>query len=255
MRGTKKRPEPPPKAAAPSPGSRLIWDRVVDSTPRRKARYDEITTAAMALADKGGLEAVSLRGLADSLSSGTMTLYRYVSTKVDIWDLMLDSGFRTIPLAPQAARNWQESLLAVMTETRKTLLAHAWLIPLVTARPPLGPGYLAWFEHLLSTCAAAAPRMRDRLRMIGALWAYTSGFVAYELGDRKSNTQHGLSEEKKQELVAPYLIKVLQTGRFPHLRMYLSQRLKPNADHDFERGIRALLRGMQNPKPDAFRKR
>ncbi len=85
--------------------------------------------------------------------------------------------------------------------------------------------------------------------MIGALWAYTSGFVAYELGDRKSNTQHGLSEEKA-ELVAPYLIKVLQTGRFPHLRMYLSQKLKPNADDDFERGIRALLRGMQNPKPD-----
>ncbi len=77
----------------------------MDSTPRRKVRYDEITTAAMALADKGGLEAVSLRGLADSLSSGTMTLYRYVSTKVDIWDLMLDRGFPNSSLAPQAARN------------------------------------------------------------------------------------------------------------------------------------------------------
>lgn len=229
-----------------APALPLIWDRVLDCTPRRKTRYAEISAAAMALADQGGIEAVSLRALADSLNCGTMTLYRYVSTKADIWDLMLDGGFRAIPLARRGDGDWQASLLAVMTETRRTLLAHGWLIPLVTARPPLGPGYLGWFEHLLATCAPAAPRMRDRLRMIGALWAYTSGFVGYEVGDQKSNTQHGLSEGEKRELVAAYLSKLLETGQFPQLRRYLSHESQPHAEEEFAWGLRAVLRGMKS---------
>jgi hypothetical protein len=89
-------------------------------------------------------------------------------------------------------------------------------------------------------------RLRDRLRMIGALWAYTSGFAADELGDRMSNTQHGLSEEKKRELAARYLSKIVDTGGFPNLRAQLSQKSGSNPDDDSVWSTRALLRGMKS---------
>ena len=91
----------------------LIWTRMPASAPRRRMAYAKIAAAAVALADRGGLEEVTIRNLARRLESGAMSLYRYVSNKDDLWDLMLDAAFGEIQLPPNRTTNWRREVLRV----------------------------------------------------------------------------------------------------------------------------------------------
>lgn len=78
----------------------LIWER-----PEPAARSslsplsrDRIVRAAIGLADGDGLPAVSLRKVAAALDAGPMRLYRYVDTKEELLDLMVDAVYAEIPL-------------------------------------------------------------------------------------------------------------------------------------------------------------
>lgn len=222
----------------------LIWERMSDSPPRRRAVYAKIAAAATALADKGGLDDVSLRNLAQRLQSGTMSLYRYVSTKDDLWDLMLDASFGEIVLPSKTSRNWRRDVIQVAIETRRMMLLHSWLAGLVTARPTLGPNYLRWFEFLLKTTSAASVDIRVRVRVIGAMWAYTSGFVGHELGEQATNRRIRLTDARKRLSVEPYLQQLLATGKFPHLAEFIGNYSAGNPGEEFEFGLHALLKGL-----------
>jgi len=72
----------------------VIWDR-----PERAARgpapslsREQITTAAVTLADTQGIEAVSMRALSVELGVGAASLYRYVTRKDELIDLMVDAA-------------------------------------------------------------------------------------------------------------------------------------------------------------------
>lgn len=80
----------------------LIWERPEPPsrpTPSPLSR-DRIVRAAIELADTDGLEAVSLRKVATALDAGPMRLYRYLSTKEELLDLMVDAVYGEIP-APE----------------------------------------------------------------------------------------------------------------------------------------------------------
>ena len=193
----------------------ILWERMPASPPRRRAVYAKIAAAATALADKGGLDDVSIRNLAQRIQCGPMSLYRYVSSKDDLWDLMLDSAFGEIALPSKSSRNWRRDVMQVASETRRMMLRHSWVAGLVTARPTLGPNYLRWFEFLLKTTSTASADIAVRVRVIGAVWAYTSGFVGHELGEQATNRRHGLTEAQKRASVEPYLQQLLATGEIP----------------------------------------
>jgi AcrR family transcriptional regulator len=211
------------------------------------AVYAKIAAAATALADKGGLGDVSIRNLAQRIQCGVMSLYRYVSSKDDLWDLMLDAAFAEIVLPSKNSRNWRRDVIQVAIETRRMMLRHPWLAGLVTARPTLGPNYLRWFEFLLKTTSTASVDIHVRVRVIGAMWAYTSGFVGHELGEQATNRRHGLTEAQKRASVEPYLQQLLATGKFPHLTGFIASYSAGNPDEEFEFGLRALLKGLSNP--------
>ena len=91
-----------------------IWARAEPGT--RKPRYtrEQIAAAALAVADSEGIDAVSMRRVAQELGAGTMTLYHYVRTKSDLLDLMDDSIMAEV-LVPddELSSNWREALTAI----------------------------------------------------------------------------------------------------------------------------------------------
>jgi len=229
----------------------FIWARLLTLPPPRKLIYSKIAAAAIALADQGGAESVSLRNLAQRLQSGTMSLYRYVSGKDDLWDLMLDRAFGEIALPAKVSRNWRRDVTQVAIQTRRIMLRHSWLAGLVTARPTLGPNYLRWFEFLLKTTATSSADIHIRVRVIGAMWAYTSGFVGYELGEQATGRRLRLTEAQKRASVEPYLQQVLATGEFPHLAKFIKTYTRGDPAKDFEAGLRALLKGLASNSPSS----
>lgn len=101
-------------AAWDEPATRLsIWERMAQSPPvqRLALTHDRIAEAALRIADTDGIAAVSMRRLATELGVSSMACYRYVSSKDDVIELMLDL-VRTGMLLDDPAGDWQAVLRA-----------------------------------------------------------------------------------------------------------------------------------------------
>ena len=164
--------------------------------------------------------------------------------KDDLLDLILDAAYGEIPLPDSPDGDWQSQLMSVAVASRRVLKAHSWLAPLIASRPTLGPNYLRWFEYMLAATASAHRDMRTRVRMIGTMWSFVTGFVAYELGEMEVNRKYKLTEAKKRRLARPYVTQVIATGKFPNLEQFLNCEIGAPTDEDFREGLRAVLGGL-----------
>jgi AcrR family transcriptional regulator len=224
--------------------STLIWQRLIAERAPRKLDYVSLIGAATNIADRQGLAAVTMRSVAAAVGAGTMSLYRYVSGKDDLLDLILDAAYGEIPLPVSSARDWQDRLTRVAMDSRRVLKAHSWLAPLLTSRPTLGPNYLRWFEYLLAATASPHRDMKTQVRMIGTMWSFVTGFVAYELGEIETHRKHKLTEARKRQIALPYVTQVIATGKFPYLEQFLKSGAGRPTDDDFREGLRAVLAGI-----------
>jgi len=227
-------------------GGTLIWERM-QRTVRAgsKVSYEGLVAAAVRVADAEGLEAISMRRLAEELGTAPMSLYRYVETKDDVLDLMLDSAYGEMEIPGSGSGHWRRDLRGLAKETRRVLKRHAWLAPLVTARPTLGPNYLRWFEASLAALKGTGLEFATRVRLVGTLNAYVHGVVGYELGEAETNRRHGLDAEKKRAAAGPYLEKLLGTGAYPQLAKFVAEQLGDEpTDEDFEFGLECVLGGL-----------
>jgi len=223
----------------------LIWERLARGTrSRSRLSYARIVKAAMRIADREGLEAISMRRIASQLNAGTMSLYRYVATRDQLLDLLLDEAYGEITVPARPSPDWRKDLRGLACQTRTVLKRHSWLGPLLSSRPTLGPNYLHWFEFALSSTAATGLHMKMRLRIVGTINAWVSGVVGYELGEAETNRRHNLTEKRKRELVAPYLDRILATGQYPQLAEFVRHGSGEVTDEDFEFGLDCLIAGL-----------
>ncbi|WIM99877.1 TetR/AcrR family transcriptional regulator [Actinoplanes oblitus] len=128
----------------------VIWlrpERASGGRPAERSRA-EITAVAVRLADQEGLDAVSMRRVAGLLGTGAASLYRYVATRDDLLDLMIDSTATEYRLAA-ASGDWRTDLLALACQARDIMRRHRWLPALVIGRPALGPHGTDLLEHVL----------------------------------------------------------------------------------------------------------
>lgn len=118
--------------------------------PRQRLDVDAVVAAAIALADEAGLEALTMRALAERLAVSPMTLYTYVPGKAELLDLMVDSLYLAMPRpALPPPKRWRQGVRAIADQNRALLREHPWVARVSTARPPLGPGTMAKYEYEL----------------------------------------------------------------------------------------------------------
>lgn len=183
--------------------------------PRKGLTVDEVVAAAIALADAEGLEAVTMRRLAQSLGKAPMTLYTYVPGKTELVALMLDSLFQGMELAAVADRPWRERLTAVAHENYALYRAHSWAAAASPSRPPLGPGQCAKYEHELRTLEGLGlsdVEMDDALAYLLAFVRTAEQDAAQSEAEREASA---MSDQEWWETNGPLLAKVLDTERFP----------------------------------------
>jgi len=130
----------------------LLWrePRTARRGPAPRLDIDAVVDGAIAIADEHGLDAVSMRALAERLGVSAMTLYGYVPGKQELLDLMLDALYLEMPREPWPRRQgWRPRLRAVAEANRALYAAHPWAAEVSTARPPLGPGLIGKYDHEL----------------------------------------------------------------------------------------------------------
>ena len=153
--------------------------------PRPKLDVDAVVDAAIALADERGLAALSMRALAERLGVSAMALYGYVPGKAELIDLMLDALYAGMAREPwagpshrAASSGWRERARAVAEANRALFAAHAWAASVSTARPPLGPGLMAKYEHELAAFEGAGLGDVERDAALSFLLAFVQGAAA-----------------------------------------------------------------------------
>src|SRR5205823_341014 len=96
-----------------------------------------IAAAAMAVADAEGVDAVTMRRVADELGAGTMTLYHYVRSKDELIALVVDQmmGELLIP-DDEMPDDWREAFAAIGRRSREAFRRHVWIHEMIAkARP------------------------------------------------------------------------------------------------------------------------
>ncbi len=216
-----------------------VWER--PEPPARPVPLDRerIVAAAVALADEGGLESVSLRKVAARLDAGPMRLYGYISTKQELFDLMVDEVHAEI-LPEERPGDWREALRVLAHRTRRAALRHEWLADLLGGRPTLGPNGLAVTEAKLAALDGRTD-IDTVMRAAETVSAYVTGAVRREITHLRAERATGLSERDWQRASGAHVTGMLATGRFPALAKAVHDGTDVDAEASFATGLEWVL--------------
>ncbi|XVU28439.1 TetR/AcrR family transcriptional regulator [Actinoplanes sp. CA-054009] len=172
----------------------------------------EVTAAAIALADREGLAAVSMRRVAAELGTGAASLYRYVDSRDDLLDLMTDEVAAGYEL-PEPGGPWLPGLMEVCRQGRELMRRHGWLPELVLTRSALGPHGADLLEHVLAVLAGHPADVGRKLEAYAIMTSLTAAFTLNELAARRrpgGNPARAVVESRH-----PHLTAALNGGSAP----------------------------------------
>lgn len=144
--------------------------------PLSRARIIE---AAARVADRGGLSAVSMRGVGKELSVEAMSLYHHVADKESLLDGLADWAFARIEL-PSAGQGWREGMETRARSARAVLSAHPWALGLIESRSSLGPALLRHHDEVIGCLRRGGFDLLLASHAFSVIDAYVYGFVLTE---------------------------------------------------------------------------
>jgi AcrR family transcriptional regulator len=196
--------------------------------------------AAVDLADKAGIESVSMRKLSQELGGAPMSLYNHVSNKEDLLDGMIDAVFAEIDL-PTGEQGWKTAMRRRAVSVRAALSRHPWAIALMQSRRTPGPATLRHHDAVLGCLRDAGFSLQLAAHAFAALDSYIYGFALQE-----RSLAFGTPEETS-ELARAFLLQ-FPTKEYPRLaELTLEHVLQPGYDYgdEYEFGLDLLLDGIE----------
>lgn len=197
----------------------LLWG-VDQKRSRTGLTVSAIVTRAVALADKKGISAVSMRTLAEYLGVGAMTLYSHITTKDDLIALMIDHALgdayptaADIPRREQA--DWRAAMALVAERNIALQIKHAWLASVFTHRNWLGPNAIRKYELELEPLDGIGLTDVEMDATLGLVLAHASAVARLEIGLRMLQAETGMSDAEWWEASAPALMRIMDATKFP----------------------------------------
>jgi AcrR family transcriptional regulator len=213
--------------------------------PRRSLSRDRVMEGAMAVADAGGLAALTIRSLAAELGVRPMSVYHYVANKEEILDGIVDVVFSEIE-TPTPGGDWRAELHRRAISCRAVLRRHRWAIGLLESRAAPGPATLRHHDAVLATLRAAGFSLELTAHAYAAIDSYTYGFALQEAG-LPFEGEGGVAD------VAEPIVERFASGRYPHMaEMVAEHYLQPGYDFgdEFDFGLALILDGLARHKAD-----
>ena len=203
---------------------RLLWGLPETRRgPRPRQTIESIGAAAVAIADAQGLAAVSMKAVAESLGMTTMSLYRYLDAKEDLYEVMADQAYGPPPREPDGSDDgsddggrWRDRLGGWAQALAGVLLAHPWIVDVPMSTPPTTPNVLGWTDR--GVAALSGTGLEAHQRLSGLL--LVDGFVRQHT---RLSLQLGLAPVPGSERPgsgAEYALRVARLAdpaRLPHL--------------------------------------
>lgn len=223
-----------------------IWGRPEAAAygPRPAHSRDAVAGAGVRIADAEGIAAVSMRRVAAELNAGTTSLYRYLKSKDELLDLMVDKVLREDePPGPSGA--WKADLRVLAEHARAMMLERPWLAEAMMARPRIGPGALRWSEAWLSIVGDRGRDADEMLTVASTVMKFVFGAVMWELSERGA----GYDPQSWMDAQGAYGDAIIAGGRYPHLIRTMVEAEGPHSadrhQRSFSQGMEHLLNGLE----------
>ena len=197
---------------------------------------EAIARAALDLTDREGVEALSMRTLADRLEVGTMTLYGYFASKDELLEAMVATATEDAPAIAVGAGTWKEQLAGLMRGVRATLAEHPTGVALRLQRPLLTPAALRVTEAAMRIMDEAGFTPAQAARAYRTMFVYTFGFASF-------NPSAADGEAKRRARTA---LAALPEAEYPSLAAASDELVDAmGGDEQFEFGLALLLDGLE----------
>jgi AcrR family transcriptional regulator len=206
---------------------------------RQRLSRERVLSAAIDLADEGGIDQLTMRKLGQRLGVEAMSLYNHVKNKEDLLDGLIDLVFAEVQL-PSTELAWKQAMRLRGIALREALGRHRWAIGLMESRTSPGPATLRHHDAVLGCLFAAGFSLQLTAHAYAVLDSYIYGFVLQE---------QGLPMEGPDETAALAEVMLAQfpSDLYPHLSAFTTGHvLTPGYDFaaEFEFGLDLILDGL-----------
>jgi AcrR family transcriptional regulator len=211
-----------------------------DSRPRTRAplNRERVLHAALALADSGGIDSLSMRKLGQELQVEAMSLYNHVANKDDILDGIVDLVFSEIAL-PSDSSNWNIAMRERAISAHEALLRHPWAPSLMQSRTKPGPATMRHHDSVLGSLRKAGFTLVLAAHAVSVIDGYVYGFALQQINIP-------LQSREQVAEVGENILRQL-AGAYPYLaEMITDHAMKPGYDYaeEFEFGLDLILDGL-----------
>lgn len=208
---------------------------------RRPLTRDRIVEAAVVLVDEEGPDALTMRAVALRLEAGTMSLYRHVSGREELLDLVLAAMAAEVPVTPLSG-DWRTDITAIAHDVRRGLLQRPHLTVLLTSRAGRGLAELPMLDRTLTVLRAAGFGRRGAVMANHVLGNYVAGAALWEAVGLAGET--GEARAQRRQAAADAIAR-LPAGQFPSLDWVGPKLMAGSVDERFEAGLAFLLDGFE----------
>jgi AcrR family transcriptional regulator len=233
-------------------GVELLWDMEEQREPvhRRGTALDreQIVRAAIHIADADGLEAVTMRRVAQRLNTGAMSLYRHVPDKDALVSMMIETVLGdAMADQPWPSQGWRESLRAVAQSTWRLSRRHRWYPEASIAYPPMTPNGVAGLEHALSVFDPYDLDILTRMQFVGAVHHLALHAALDQAIEEKSQQRLGVTDEEVFRQGAPIMEKLAASGQYPNVTAFIAaiSQLEVEEEDWVLAGVELILDGIE----------
>lgn len=208
-----------------------------DPVPSAPLSRERVLHAALRLADKEGIEALSMRKLAQALGVQAMSLYNHVANKDDLLDGIVDRVVGEIEV-PSLETDWKTAMRQRAISAHAVLLRHPWATMPLVSRVNVGPAMLRYVDATLGCLVEAGFSFEMADRAWNAIDSHIYGFTLQELNFPFEAAEY--SEAAKNGL------SLIPADKYPYLNRLTHYVIEGRYDglHDFEFGLDLILNGL-----------
>jgi AcrR family transcriptional regulator len=215
------------------------WHKAPRAAPRRQLTRDAIVEAALHLLDSEGLDAISMRRVAQVLDTGAASLYQHVGNKDELVALVFDHVTGEVPLPDEAdPARWQEQLREAMTNIWRGMTAHRGIAAAAIASVPTGPNALTFTDRLLAILVAGGLSAQQSSWAMDNLYKYVTA-DAYE---ESMYPSEAVEHEHLAEIESYF--RSLPRDRFPTMTSMLDEMFSGDGEQRFAFGLDMMIAGL-----------
>ncbi|MFU8853280.1 TetR/AcrR family transcriptional regulator [Micromonospora sp. SL1-18] len=191
----------------------------------------QLADAALAVVDRDGLAALTMRAVGNELGMSTMALYRYVADREELEGLVVERVLDGVDVTPPDTGPWPDRIRVLVERIRSAVGAHPAVVPLFPAHRHRSPGVLRWAEAVLQVLTEAGFHGTRRVVALRGLLSYVIGAIQLEhLGPLSGAGTVAMARLPRDE--------------FPHMAETARAARTVGPDEEFGGGLDILLRGL-----------